>query len=568
MKGLVGMIVWIAAAAVTAAFGAEAQCGKIVYVQSNIPSLSVPPVKGKFITTLVPDTLDIAERAELAINGLVGPTNPGADYELYWWVDINRNPPVMCHELGDWCGIKFMEALPLLRMMTGSERYGSVDQLWMDVTLKSIGPDGLYYIPLTGRPWARKGMSWGNGFARADGTIADLNDPSVSQFTHPYVCGRIMSEMTVFYLRDKNPLWLQMMQKMVDRLCELAIEKDDYCYFPELYFEPNAKYDKNSPMVTMPQGLNGGEVNGRVSQGLAQFYRITEYKPARELAEKLTRFIRFHDNYFDPNGAFTGDKHFHAHAIYLLSMLEYGVAVNDKELIDFVRKSYKWAKMPVAGSSSLIGFFPEYARPDYLSSEGCAIADMIALALKLSAAGAGDFYDDAERWTRNHFAESQLTKCDWIYRTVAQRPKTQVGKNETADRVPERNIGAFAGWSGASDWHIQGSGIMHCCTGNCARALYYIWEDILSYKDGVLRINMLLNLTSKWADVQSYIPYEGQVDIIVKKDSKRVLVHVPEWIDTNSLQLIIEVDGKTENLHMVGPLCGYWPRQGKKHSGS
>ena len=338
MKGLVGMIVWIAAAAVTVAFGAEAPCGKIVYVRPNIPSLSVPPVKGKFVTTLVPDTLDIAERAELAINGLVGPTNPSADYELYWWVDINRNPPVMRHELGDWCGLKFMEALPLLRIMTNSKQYDSVDQLWMDVTLKSIGPDGLYYIPLTGRPWARKGMSWGNGFARADGTIADLNDPSVSQFTHPYVCGRIMSEMTVFYLRDKNPLWLQMMQKMVDRLCELAIEKDDYCYFPELYFEPNAKYDKNGSMAVMPQGLNGGEVNGRVSQGLAQFYRITGYKPARELAGKLTRFIRFHDNYFDPNGAFTGDKHFHAHAIYLLSMLEYGVAVNDKELIDFVQK--------------------------------------------------------------------------------------------------------------------------------------------------------------------------------------------------------------------------------------
>ena len=177
---------------------------------------------------------------------------------------------------------------------------------------------------------------------------------------------------------------------------------------------------------------------------------------------------------------------------------------------------------------------------------------MIALALKLSAADAGDFYDDAERWTRNHFAESQLTKCDWIYRTVAQRPKTQVGENETADRVPERNIGSFAGWSGASDWHIQGPGIMHCCTGNCARALYYIWEDILSYKDGVLRINMLLNLASKWADVQSYIPYEGQVDIIVKKDSKRVLVHVPEWIDTNSLQLTVEVDGKPRTCTWSG----------------
>ena len=41
---------------------------------------------------------------------------------------------------------------------------------------------------------------------------------------------------------------------------------------------------------------------------------------------------------------------------------------------------------------------------------------MITLALNLSEAGAGDYWDDADRWIRNMFAEGQLTSTDWIYR--------------------------------------------------------------------------------------------------------------------------------------------------------
>ena len=74
--------------------------------------------------------------------------------------------------ISNWCQLKYMEALPLLRIITGSKEKEAVDRVWQDVTLKSIGPDGLFYIPLTGRPWGRFGVSWGdNGVARADGSL-------------------------------------------------------------------------------------------------------------------------------------------------------------------------------------------------------------------------------------------------------------------------------------------------------------------------------------------------------------------------------------------------------------
>jgi len=48
--------------------------------------------------------------------------------------------------------------------------------------------------------------------------------------------------------------------------------------------------------------------------------------------------------------------------------------------------------------------------------ETSQLSDMIAIALRLSEGGVGDYWDDADRWSRNHLAEAQLTKIDWIGR--------------------------------------------------------------------------------------------------------------------------------------------------------
>ena len=51
--------------------------------------------------------------------------------------------------------------------------------------------------------------------------------------------------------------------------------------------------------------------------------------------------------------------------------------------------------------------------------------------------------------------------------------------------------------------------------------MYYIWQHILTYDQGKLRLNLLLNRASEWVDVCSYIPYQGKVEIVVKKPLER-----------------------------------------------
>lgn len=201
---------------------------------------------------------------------------------------------------------------------------------------------------------------------------------------------------------------------------------------------------------------------------------------------------------------------------------------------------------------------------------------MIALALKLSVAGVGDYWDDADRWIRNQFSDGQLLRPDWIYHMAEGglvSGKTRIPSSamsdstgaidpsrvdpdsiismstasDTCDHVPERSVGGFAGWPTANDWFTgHGSGIMGCCTGNATRALYYIWEHMIHYDRGILSINLLMNRPSKWADVNSHIPYTGQVDIAMKRTCKQLRVRIPEWAAPR--QMKCRVNGKQHRL--------------------
>ena len=99
----------------------------IPYIRREISGFSVPPYQGERYETMVPDTLDIEERAALAVNGLTGPLDPEKDYMLYFSVWFNTNPPSMWHRGSDICVTKFEESLPLMRLASGSALNDQVD---------------------------------------------------------------------------------------------------------------------------------------------------------------------------------------------------------------------------------------------------------------------------------------------------------------------------------------------------------------------------------------------------------------------------------------------------------
>lgn len=550
---------------------------KIQYVREKIPTIHIPPYRGERYEDSVPDTVDVAEQAKLAIHGLTSITDPTADEEIFWYLDIFRNPVIMRHDMSDWVQMceGFMEALPLLRIATGDSLNDHVDSTWMKVALKCLGPDGLYYVPLNGRPWSRYlyhvgNLSESDPMWRPDGTKTDFLDQSVAQMTTGEICARTLLTLSIYFMRDKNPMWVDSGKQMVQRLNQLAVHKDDFAYVTGAW-EPNAKV---GPDAAMPMAFLAEEWDGRLIQGLAQFYKKTGYEPALELAGKITRFYRYHAQYYDADGRFLFDEqmkkmhkevrdlpaptvggHGHAHHIGLLAMLEYATAANDRDTMEFVRASYEWVKgqQHPFGVSTLVGWFPEWYVPNYNDCETCTLADMLGLAAKLTEAGLGDYWDELDRWLRNQFTAQQLTEdlVEPIYRFSETRPRTPLGPYEIGGRVVERNVGAWAGWAGPGDWAIK-KGIQHCCTGSASRSLYYVWEHMLESKGEELRVNLLLNRASPWADVYSYIPYQGRVDVKMKKAYGHLLVRAPEWVEGQSPQIECNVNGKSRSARWTG----------------
>ena len=515
----------------------------IVYMREEIPAFEIPAYDGERYEAMAPDTLDLQERAALAVNVLTGSTDPEADYEMYWLVSLSHNPPMMQHDFSDHCQCKFLEALPLMRIISGSGLNEHVDRRWMEVLLRQQGPDGALHTPLKGRPWAAM-----NG----QPYMGEI-EPEDDQYVDPFHVARSLTAMMLYHRRDPAGPWREMARRAVDALVRRAVYQDDYAYYsPTCMCTIEGRTD--DPMSR--HRMVAAHVSFLVL-GLVHAHREIGYAPALELAGKLVRYTRNVLRYPDEEGRFEPREwaHFHMHTYTLLANLEYARQVGDEALLENTRKGYEYAK---ANGCVLLGYFPEFLDSGKLEhSELCEVADMIALAIKLTDAGVGDYLDDADRWVRNMFAEGQLTpdKADWLRLYAKGKPVSAVNAmNECTDRVLERNIGAFAGWPKANDWYgEEAEGIMHCCTGNAARAIYFIWEKILTFDAGRLRVNLLLNRASPWADVDSHVPYVGQVDVRIKRAAD-LSIRIPEWVSPE--QVNVCVNGDPRGLSWLGRYAG------------
>jgi hypothetical protein len=476
---------------------------------------------GKRYQVRVPDTLDMAARLALSLNVLTSAVDPGADCEPYCHVfanpmgwnnytaqynpDIERRAPVMTHDFHGYntgIGEGWIEDMPFLRTASGSTQNLEVSQQMFDNMRRMIGDDGLPRFPLRGRPWALFVGWW------IDDPVTGRSSDTDLTMTGEFAWGRFLSSLAAWYTTTGNPALREEVEKMV-------------VAFGQLY-EAHPEARATSPM----------------EYALVQVYRKMKFEPARQLAYRMlqsTRTQRFHED-----GSFDG--HFHDTSFRILAMAQLAVACGDPELLEFSRKAYEFAR---GKGSRTVGFYPETTRQNPQVQETCALTHMPGIAAILSNAGVGDYWDDVDRMARNQLVENQLTDSEWLYKMAAEIPDYHTPTPANYDglrNVGPRLLGSFAGFASANDYftpvsHAPGP-MVGCCTGNGARALYYVWKNIVREKEGRLKVNLLLNRASRWADVDSYIPYEGRVDIHMKT-TEELFVRIPEWVQPDQVRFEI-----------------------------
>lgn len=485
-------------------------------------------VPGTRYQATVPDTLDLADRAELSLRVLTGILDPDCNYELYFLATFQANPPYMSHER---TGLptnnpKFAESLPMMRLMCGSNYNRDIETRMMEYMVSAIGDDGFYYAIKADRPWHEANQD----FANVYGNI------------------RFLLAMKAWYHVTGDPAWKERIDKLVNRLCETAIYKGDYAFYPTSEIAEWFSYGRNTGWLTTdePAGHPTVLYIGPVLRGLAQAEQIVPSPRGRELANKLSRFLRkpvhwqpeASPKFVDGPNRAQWQLHFHGWAAALRGLLDYAMMTRDADSLEFVRDGYEYAR---SFGIPRIGFFPEITT-NATACETCCIADMVALAIKLSEAGVGDYWDDVDRYVRNQLVEQQYVDAGLLKKCAATSPPHHADPPlQTSDNVIERNLGGFAGWGWVAHDRDGGAQIMHCCTGNGTQALYYAWDAIVRHNHGLAQVNLLLNRASPWMDIDSYLPYEGKV-VLKNKTAQIASVRMPRWVDRS--QVSVQRGGK------------------------
>ena len=163
----------------------------------------------------------------------------------------------------------------------------------------------------------------------------------------------------------------------------------------------------------------------------------------------------------------TAYSHFHARATVLRGLLEYARAAGDQRVMEFVRRSFEFSLGQGIARIGWINCFPAATN----TMEGCALGDLVALAIRLTDTGQGDWWDDVDAIVRNHLVEGQLVD-PYLLRRAAE---ASAGKEPPAfrtgeachDRVIERSLGIYAGLSTPAG--ITRPWSMLCCTGTARR---------------------------------------------------------------------------------------------------
>jgi hypothetical protein len=430
----------------------------------------------------------------------------------------------MVHDALSFCarGPKYFESFPMMRAMTGSDLYTDIERRYRDYMLRSIGGDGLFYAKIgPERPW-------------------DKTSPE--DYANVYGQGRMIRAMLAHYY-DHDPEWMQRMAKMVNKLREIAIYKDDYIYYPtspgygDIFSYPKSGWKitelhrgPQQTMADLPDHTMG--IPTYLGGTLLPLVRYAEAAPderALELAGKLTRFLLKPDSAWVPDGYAKGVTpaehgqfrgHFHGHTLTLRGILAYGVATNDTGVKTFARDGYEFAR--TMGISRL-GWFEEFTGKH--SHETCGLGNTIAPGIQLSEAGVGDYWDEVDGYVRNHLVEGQFID-------LAKMKALNPALSAEQGKMLERFVGTFAGWGTPVG---LGTVLMNCCMANGSPALYYAWESTVRYSKGAARVNLLLNRASPRLDVDNYLPYEGKV-VLHNKQAARIHVRIPSWVDQQAVR--------------------------------
>jgi len=272
--------------------------------------------------------------------------------------------------------------------MCGSQKDINIDRDMLQGTLRLIKEDGLFYADAKDNVW------------HID-----------SEVLVPVNTARMLISFIVLYQQSPNPELKNLIIKMADGICQRAKYEEDYAYFG---FIPAGALDTAIGVLGPWKSFLYTEAPCVLCVGLIHL----QATKSTWSWQANSRICFLQKGYWNPENApkaiepsehaqFMG--HHHSYCTALMGLLAYANVTNDANLKRFVRSGYEYLRNFGLARIGLFG-------------ESCTTADMTYLAIKLTDAGVGDYWEDADQYIRNQLTELQITDSTKLRKAVEQMP--------------------------------------------------------------------------------------------------------------------------------------------------
>jgi hypothetical protein len=474
--------------------------------------------------------------ASLAMSALLARLDLSQGGRPFFWVDFRHEPPQASHSYWDYCDItgRFVDGLVLARLMTGRRDHAVEEAILRDFLWAQQDPhDGLFYNPEADQvPGAVAGVATGAAApATADAEMSKYAPDQQATAAARHVdlfCQRApMLAMTTLLAAEDESMQprLQRMVQGLAGIAERASERNgDELRFPTYRWAP----------VLKPGWFQGAQVPEKwmgyryaLLTALARYAQLTGDSVAVDLAAGLARFYMRHGD-VPPDGRFHANTHSGGVLPTTVGIARLGIVLGNQAMLDWAHRVYLWVREQtpdfgfLADGLGLEGFFAG-------TCETCALADLQHLAILLSEAGAGDYWDDVERVARNQLIENQYRDAHALQRALPSiTPEVLAmlhGGFECA-AYPNRLLT----WDGAEG----------CCIGGGLRALYLTWRGAISQAEHETRVNLGISRSTPAVEVVGHEPWRGQIDARAREPGA-LFIRAPGHVSPSEVRT--QIDG-------------------------
>lgn len=426
----------------------------------------------------VPDTYFLQQTIERGLAAIDARLDRAEDLRPFFMLKLGANPELVhdIWDLGDMCS-RYVDAFLQARQVTGSRLYEQSGQALV--------------------------------------RLLSTCDP----YLEPFMAGRMLITYVSLFLRDPSDQSRRRIRDLLGVIrSHLKFERDFAYYFkaPEGWTSVSRPiWGSFLPYPTYPLG--------GIILALARYLEEGHDPDAADLLDRLTTFVLRESGTFAPDGSYLGHTHSGGILTAAAGIFRRAISVGDGDTIRFMRHVLDWT---LAHCSSW-GWVPDGLGGPDPSGETCSLTDALHFVLLAARHIDPSYYGVAERFARNQLIENQYRMPDRAL---------PAGDFPGRDAVVGALDGSWASWSLPNSLDNGLESVEGCCLGAGIRACCMVWDRSIERTPEAVRVHMAFSRNSKWAEVVSYQPYVGRIDVEMHVGAN-LLVRVPDGVSPDELQV-------------------------------